>query len=294
MRSAAGVRPPAPVGAVAGHILTTADPVLAALVSNALQSSVVPTTYNTYNSATRQYIKFCTDRCLPPFPVDRIILCAWILYMAMSIKVSSLKMYLAGVRFTQELRGEVWDLAGNDLVRRTLRYVKRRYPVVAAIIKFPVSLDTIRAFFPTIHGWPYDLCHDDHMCVAATLLGICGFLRGGEFLTSPKSCRPMLRYGAVTPIAACGVTVKVRQPKARWWVAEETVTCWSSGAPAAFNVYDRMMRYRASLLTYHQPNIEGPAFESSQGVSLSRDVLVEWTRILLAKAGVSFISPTGA
>ena len=272
------------------------DPALARMISQALQASVVPRTVSSYNCVTKQYMEFCQCRNLSPFPVDAISLCGWLMTLCWTVKVGSLRMYIGGVRFTQELRGEPWVLAGNDLVRRTLRYLKRRYPVGVSVVKFPISLEVIRAMFPYIEGWPYDLTHDDKVCVAASLVGTTGFLRGGEFLVSSRSDRPVLQSRDLQLSAVDStkvVRVKVKQPKARWWVESEIVTCWPAGSPAEFDVYDRVRRYRDGLAAKGRGWTDGPAFMTSEGVPLSRDGLVKWTAALLKAANVSFCAPDG-
>ena len=233
---------------------------------------------------------------MAPFPADGVMMSAWILVLAMSISVNSLGMYTAGVRYSQELEGFLWTIAGNDLVRRTMRYVKRRYPSVQTVPKFPVTFSVVQAFFPLVSGWPdaEAMAHDDRVCIAATLVGLSGFLRGGEFLWSRGSARDMLRASDVVTGRVDGhpvVRVRVAQPKARWWLEGEQVLCYGSSV-ATFNVVERLVSYRRLSAVALTP--EGPAFRVANGSALSRDFLVAWTLGLLAKAKVPFLSATGA
>ena len=55
----------------------------------------------------------------------------------------------------------------------------------------------------------------------ASVLGVSGFLRGGEFLASTSSDRPVLMRTDVEVRYvgnSLAVIVCLRQPKARWWV----------------------------------------------------------------------------
>ena len=262
----------------------------------ALESSVVATTRASYNSATRKWMEFWEARDTSPFPADGVMMSAWILVLAMSINVSSLGMYTAGVRYSQELEGFQWTIAGNDLVRRTMRFVKRRYPSTQATPKFPVTFSVVQAFLPFVPGWPEasTMTHDDRVCIAATLVGLAGFLRGGEFLWSRGSARETLRSSDVVTGRIDGhqvVQVRVAQPKARWWLEGEKVICYGSPT-AAFNVAERCISYRRLSTVNLTP--DGPAFRVADGSALSRDVLVRWTLRLLVKANVRFRSVSGA
>ena len=88
---------------VARHSLATIDPVLAGQVNDAFTGHVVSSIRETYASAARRWAAFCRDRDVDPYPVDAMWFCAWIIDVTSFISVSSLKMYMAGIQYTQVL-----------------------------------------------------------------------------------------------------------------------------------------------------------------------------------------------
>ena len=74
------------------------------------------------------------------------------------------------------------------------------------------------------------MSHDDRVFIAASMIGICGFLRGGEFLAYPGNKRPILRQKDIQ-VAKDGdiyeVRVSVVQPKNMWWIDSAEVTCFN-------------------------------------------------------------------
>jgi len=238
------------VGCVAGHALASVDPVLAAAVSEGLAGSVVPGTRKSYGTAVAAYLSFCMARKISPFPADEIWLCAYIRYKAMFIQHQSFGVYLAGIKYEHSLRGAVWALDGNVLIRRMLRFVKRRYPRRDAVMKMPISLTVLRLLLPLLPGWPdmASMSHDHRLVAAASLIGTGGFLRGGEFLSSSASDRPVLLGAALVRQDVAGapaVLVDIPQPKARWWIAEERIVCFEFDTDGPFNPGHAIDAYRA-------------------------------------------------
>ena len=122
------VRLPPLVPIVARHAISSLDPVGARALSGALTDHVVSSTREGYSSAAKKYLQFCSDRGIEPYPADGLWVAAYIVDVVTSIKVSSLKVYLAAIQYTQVLVGHPWTLSGNELIRRALRFVKRRHP----------------------------------------------------------------------------------------------------------------------------------------------------------------------
>lgn len=208
---------------IAQHDMATDDPVLAEMVNTALVNSVVVTTQSSYRTAAGTWLKFCLLRGVEPWPVDRVWLCGWLVEKASSVKVQSLKVYMAGIRYYQQMEGFRWNLARDQMVARVLRYLKRRLPAKEKGEKVPVTVGLLKRILPLLNGWP-DLARmepDDRVFAAASMVGTTGFLRGGEFLTSERSVRPVLRAEMVNVRELSygrAVVVSVRQPKARWWL----------------------------------------------------------------------------
>lgn len=281
---------------VAGHPLAVIDPVLAAQVNDAFTGHVVSSTRETYASAARRWSAFCRDRDVDPYPVDAMWFCAWIIDVTSSISVSSLKMYMAGIQYTQVLYNYPWTLQKNELVRRTLRYVKRLHGYSHKAAKHPVSYAVLRAIFPRLHHWPSAnlMSHDDRLFVLASLLGVAGFLRGGEFLVSERSCRPTL-LGADLQIETVHsvptAVVYIARPKNQWWESAVRVPCFAPSADPCFDPCHWLRVYRR-LSSVRLTNA-APALQCTSGAPLSRDVMVRRTSALASAAGIQVLAGDG-
>jgi hypothetical protein len=116
------------VPVVARHAIAREDPVGARALNEALTHHVVSTAREGYSSAAKKCLRFCSDRCIEPYPAEDLWVAAYIIDVVSSIKISSPKVYLAAMQYTQVLEEHRWTLAGNELIRRALRFVKRRQP----------------------------------------------------------------------------------------------------------------------------------------------------------------------
>ena len=237
------------VPVVARHDIASRDPIGAQLLSEALAGHVTGRTRRGYESAVKKYIDFCAIRDIVPFPVDELWLAMYILDVATSIKVSSLKVYLSAIQYVQVLEGFEWRLRGNEMVRRAMRFVKRRYPCLSKAPKFPVSTSVLLRMVRYVSGWPRWslLDHDDLLFVAASSIAVCGFLRGGEFLVYRGSDRQILKQSDVFLRSVGGreaVCVHVSQPKNMWWLQFAAVTCFCPGANSALSPVTALKIYR--------------------------------------------------
>ena len=104
-------------------------------------------------------------------------------------------------------------------------------------LKVPISLSTLLSTCKRLPGWPVprDMSHDDRLFVAASAMAIVCFLRGGEFLSSSGSGRPLLRQRDVVRVfdgPGAPISVNVVQPKSRWWLLDTMVPCFDLGRNA--------------------------------------------------------------
>jgi hypothetical protein len=111
-----------------------------------------------------------------------------------SVSVATLKGYISAIRSTQHDKLIPWALDGNYVVARAFRAVKKRYGSASKALKIPISMSTLLLIFRRIPGWPRPekMNHNNRLFVAASVIAVFGFLRGGEFLTSRKSGRKIL------------------------------------------------------------------------------------------------------
>jgi hypothetical protein len=271
-----------------------ADPTLALLVDLGLRTHYVPGTGSSYRTASRDYVRFCVKRGLQPWAVDPIVYCGWLHVTAARIQMSSLSMYMAGVRDTSILEGYGWHMTGNEMVRRTMRFLKRKYPAKVKGSKVPVTVGVLHRILPLLTGWPdmAVMSEDDRVFAVASVSAVCGFLRGGEFLASSKSTRAVLKARDVS-IRVVGTrraqVINVPQTKTRWWIESESVPCFEN------TVDDTMCPVRLwEEYTIRCPALTpgGPAF-LLRGKALTRDYMVKRTTTLMCLANISFVDHKG-
>jgi hypothetical protein len=168
-------------------------------------------------------------------------------------------------------------------------------------------------FIPGYPNW-MAMSHNDRAFIAASMIGVCGFLRGGEFLAYSGSKRPMLRKcdvriepdGSVSEASAgvrgspditpsFVVCVAVAQPKNMWWLESADVTCCNPppGAVECDLVTSLRLFWAISELTGVKLKENGPAFPMDDGAPLSRTFMVERTEVLLKLAGVQVVDQAG-
>ena len=276
--------------------LAQSDPFLAAAVGASLQDHVVSKTVRTYNSATENYLRFCKIRRLDPWPVSDVTFCGWLIVLSSTVQVSSMGMYLAGVKYNSGLLGHRWTLDGSDLVRRTMRWLKRRFPSVERAPKLPISVPLVRAMLARLPGWPSipAMSPADRVFALASVIGVRGYLRGGEFLASPSSSRPVLLDEDVSVCTVAGkqaLAIKIRQPKARWWLQNETAYCHASPDDPSFCPVALWNAVRACRTS--PPHPTSPALAMPDGQALSSSLMIERTKQLLAAAGVAYVDAHG-
>ena len=218
------------MNALALHPLAASDPAAAQEVYAAWTDHVVKGTKSSYSTCVKKYLSWCAARALVPWPVDLPMLCAWLLDLESTVKPTSMRMYVAGIN-QQVLEGYQWTLDGNEGVRRTMRFLKRKYPSSPKAFKFVIDMRTLQAIFREVPGWPSPLSmsHNDRVYVGASLAAVTGFLRGGEFLSSSKSDRQVLRSSDVAIMKGqegSALHIKIPQPKARWYLTHSEVVCF--------------------------------------------------------------------
>ena len=289
----------------ASHVVQTSklarcDPVLAGQVDQGIVEHVLPKTRSSYRSAKDSYVRFCEVRLLRAWPAKDVNVAGWLHTLATTVAVGSMGMYLSGIKYFHEMRGDKcrWQLDGSEVIRRTLRFLKRRYPVKERAAKLPISLQLLSSILPLLPGWPIlmDMSPDDRVFTTASVIGVSGFLRGGEFLVSPGSDRPTLRMRDVQ-VKSIGssfaVVIEVPQPKAKFWVEAQSVSCHQmvDGRDDAMCPV-RLWEGYVKLLP-HAKNEAGPAFITASGKPLSRAFMVGRMESLIQKANIALVDAAG-
>jgi hypothetical protein len=248
-----------------------------------------------YNSATRSYVTFCSDRGLVPWPTDGLLLSAWLYRIASCVKFTSMKMYLSGVRYSQILEGHAWVVSDYEYVRRTLHWIRRKFPCDTKGKRFAVTLSLLRQLFKLLPGWPTlsSMSHDDRLFASASWTAVCSFMRGGEFLASPGSKRKVLCASAMSICVVQGrraLVVAVPQPKATPWLKSVSVPCFASDDNCCpVKLYEALV----SGSPFVGSPSATPAFHRGDGSPLSRAWLIQRTAALCKLAGIAMVDEKG-
>ena len=243
-------------------MISSIDPVGAAILSDALQSHITPNTVKGYASAFKKWVRYCDARDIPYFPATEVWICAYILEVSTSISQDSLKWYLSAIHYHQGLEGLQWGINGSELIRRTMRKTKRFYGSNGKGIKMPLSCNTLAAMFAHIPNYPMfgNMTHDDRLFVTASVIAVSAFLRGGEFLSYGGNQRCGLLQRDVIVVESeftkC-VEVSIACPKNMWWLKSAKALCAIPTEGSALPILPWVM-----LVLYRE-------FARSAGVTLS-------------------------
>ena len=212
-----------------------------------------------------------------------------------------MRMYLSAIRDHQLTLGLPWLLSGNERLRRTLRWIKRKFPCSPVGLKFAISLNVLRRILPLLPSWgsPALMSHDDRAFAIASITGTCCMLRGGEFLSSKGSSRPILKHSDMSVRVLRGaraLVVSVPQPKARWWLNRVDVPCFEQCDLPEFSAVALWGSYVSLSPAVASAGVSAavlPAFHLSDGTPLSRDWMLARTAALCSQAGVSMVGREG-
>jgi hypothetical protein len=282
--------------------LLTADPVTAGLVDRAWTQHCVPGVCRSFSSIARSYEQFCTTRKLKAWPASDYKVAAWLIRLSTRVKFSSMRMYLSGVRDHQLSRGFPWTITSSERIRRTLRWIKRAFPCTPVASKFAITHQVLQAIFPLLPGWPnlHRMDHDDRAFAVASVTGTAGFLRGGEFLHTTSSTRPLLRLKDISHRIIEGrsaLVVSVPQPKTNWWVTIIDVPCYGSNKPQdpmdPTSLWDAYVNLSPAVRSAGLGRNGLPAFHFTDGAPLSREWMAKRTLALCQEAGVNMQGPNG-
>lgn len=276
----------------AGHPLPSLNPVLYRALLEVRGRHHSAATTSSYQSALKSYVEFCEAHALSLYPADPGSLSGWMVFSANFLKMSSLRKYVSAVRSAHLDRGFDWAESFTEGPRRTLLGLRRTFGDSSSRHKVPISLSLLLRMVRCLPGFPHPvlMSHLDRLFVASSLIAISGFLRGGEFLHSRRSSRPLLRMCDVKLVSSSGagpyVELQILAPKARWWEGSAVVRCFGSSGDSPLCPVTWLRAYRALAPFPLDP--EGPAFCSERGRALSRDFMVARTTALLEQIGVKF------
>ena len=284
------------VGVVARDRLLAADPLSARAVSGALRSHVVESVESSYGTAATLFVRFCGVRGLDPWATSAVVLSAFVLFVCLKIKVTSLNMYMAGIRHEYINQTGSWPFQADESLRRVRRYVRRRYPCSSKATKLPISMAVLRVILPLVPGWPVisAMSQDDAAFCVGSVIAVSAFMRGGEAFFDESGDRPVLRgcHLQVREIRGVStVVVRIPQPKTRWELDVVAVPCFSG--PEAGDFWSLKL-WTDYLEAFPAAGPQSPAFRRADGSAVSKVFMVNRTVALLGQAGVPIIDIEGA
>ena len=280
-------------------------PSLARSVDVGLHDHLERKVKSAYGTGVRSWVRFAQFLGVDPWPPTPIEYCGWLHKLVQpneegkrQLQVNSLDVYKAGVRNACILEGHGWPLKDDEMVRRTTRYLQKAFPVDPKGRKVPVTVPLLKKVLPFLLGWP-DMARmspDDRVFAAASIMAaaVSAYLRGGEFLASNGSTRPVLKNKDIQVVRTSErriLRIKVPAPKARKFLKYETALCFPLLDDDEFCPY----RLRYEYLARVSPELRKPDAPAlcRGGKALTRDYMVNRTHALMVKAGISFVDKDG-
>ena len=142
---------------------------------------VAPTTRRTYQAGVAQFLRFCSRYHLPPIPASPLTHRYFAAYLSLSVKHSTIKIYLAALR-QLHIESGYTDPTADTLLQYTIKGIKRSQTATPRS-RLPITISILRQLKQALHDSSSVSAQDKRMLCAAFY----GFLRASEF------CSPSIR-----------------------------------------------------------------------------------------------------
>ena len=214
-------------------------------------------------------------------PTNELILCYFVVFLAQSVKHSTIKGYLAAVKHLHLKHG--FDLKLDQFIH--LQYILRgikRYQGVNIRTRLPITLNHLTLFYNQLQ--PFNSQNwNNKMLWAAICLAFFGFLRIGEFTSNQRS-HSSLQLSASdvqfipSILSPTSVRVKIKCSKTDSFRKGVTLIIGESGSNIC--AVEALKHY----IVFCKPAV-GPLFRFQDGRYLSRKSFTSEVRELLTNGG---------
>ena len=258
---------------------------LTAYTNSLMFHGLAKSTRKTYSSSQRRFLEFCYWSKLihdngSPLPASEQTLMLFAAHLSRTIKASSIKVYLSGVRSLHIEHGFNNPLENCFRLERVLRGIKR-IQGTGIRQRLPITISILRKLSGILNLNNYS----DSLFWAACLTGFFGFLRCGEFTTSSS------QFDINTNLAVHDlqidrqdnptlVLLNIKASKTDQFRRGHVLRIGTSGT--------NICAVRA-LMTYlhHRGNTPGALFLLPNGQPLSRDKVCSWLTDAMTRIGES-------
>ena len=267
-----------------GSSATAATPVLLAEARALLFCGLAKSSRKNYNVGTRRWLQFCQNFGIPsPLPALEGDLCLFIAFLARSLKASTIRSYLSGVRSFHVDSGVPDPLEGKEMLHRALRGIKRLHGQAQSKPKLPVTLALLESIAPLIN-WS---SHDEVMIFASWCIATAGLLRSGEFTVFSGNPAPALLNKNLSELRSDGGFLfrnlhLVASKADPFRKGVDIVIGHSASVANALNVFASYDALRSADARHP----DAPLFAFSDGKPLTKLVCVSSLRLMVASLGM--------
>ena len=259
------------------------------VIEKYINLAVAPSTKQTYSSGEKRFVEFIllvkrtqVEQCLP---ATESMLTEFVVYLARTIKHSSIKNYLAAVRHYHIRQGFKLNFQKMTRLQLVLRGIKRDQGGQIRI-RLPITIHHLQLFHLLL-SIPSTKNYDSIMFWAAMTLAFFGFLRLGE-LTCNSKFNPdthltpdNISFNFIQEMQKPkSMTILIKESKTDPFRVGQTITIGSTSSPLCPVL--AMKRYLTS-----RKSLNGPLFVHASGKPLTKQALITETRSLLTKSGLN-------
>ena len=145
-------------------------------VRTALEDSLAESTMSTYRSGVKSFARFCVRQNRRALPASPHTLVAFAVDLAKSIKVGTIRSYLAGIT-TMHIHSGYSDPAKDfPMLQKALKGIAKQQATLEKATRLPITTGIMRR----LHSCVDHASSDDKLFWAMATTAFCGFLRLGE------------------------------------------------------------------------------------------------------------------